>query len=139
MLTELMSGTYRQLLNDVQSGAGELYPEEAFDVLVQTASALTYLHNLLPYPIIHLDVKADNIFIQRGKRIGAAMTETGEDSDRLFVQRAVLADFGEAAILSDDATLSFDVGTPEFMAPEVSSSDPRASETPNYGVEVEQI
>mgnify|MGYP002622428025 FL=1 len=61
---------------------------------------IEYLHNLKPHPIIHRDIKCDNIFINSNKgeiRIG---------------------DLGLATCMSHAYADSV-LGTPEFMAPEM--------------------
>jgi WNK lysine deficient protein kinase len=62
-------------------------------------NGLNYLHSQEPYPIIHRDLKCDNIFINASN--GGCL----------------IGDLGLAALYTDwKATV---LGTPEYMAPEV--------------------
>merc|ERR1712012_1286371 len=72
------------------------------------AIALSYLHNFRPQPILHRDLKPDNI-LGVGKRGGG------------FTWK--LADFGLATLLSENSQGDFYTssiaGTPTYMAPEI--------------------
>ena len=72
------------------------------------ALALSYLHNFRPQPILHRDLKPDNI-LGVGQRGGGFFWK--------------LADFGLATLLSEDAKGNYytagGAGTPTYMAPEV--------------------
>ena len=109
MLTELMSGTYRDVLMERKAKNVPVNAREAVDVLLQASSALLFLHDHEP-KIIHLDVKADNLFVQRSAPMGEGARVPNEE---MIVGRALLGDFGEAVVLDGTENLSFDVGTPE--------------------------
>jgi serine/threonine-protein kinase len=93
-------GTLKQLLN------GKPMPwQSAARLLIPIARALDYAHKR---GVIHRDIKPSNILI----------TESGEP---------MLTDFGVAKIIDEEATLdltgtSATVGTPEYMAPEQTTS-----------------
>ncbi|KAL0064324.1 hypothetical protein AAF712_008770 [Marasmius tenuissimus] len=93
------SGTICRYVRD-HPGAGK------FDLLVQVASGVSYLHNFVP-PIVHGDLKAGNILI---------------DSQG----QAVITDFGLSKIMSDHLSsigikkpTSFFAGSTRWMAPEL--------------------
>jgi mitogen-activated protein kinase kinase kinase 7 len=77
--------------------------------LSQLASALEYLHGLQPQPVLHRDLKPDNILGVTGSGGGLVWK---------------LADFGLAKVMSADKQGEFYTstlcGTPIYMAPEVS-------------------
>lgn len=81
------------------AGAGELLPSaEIMEYLAQVAEALQFAHD---HRVVHRDVKPENIIVDRDK------------------QRAVVTDFGVAALLDQSRTRSGVVlGTPKFMSPE---------------------
>lgn len=96
-ITELMtSGT---LKNYLQKTKGPLKLKIIKNWCRQILKALHYLHTKSP-PIIHRDLKCDNIFIN------------GNNG------QAKLGDFG-LAVLKDREMLTSVLGTPEFMAPEL--------------------
>lgn len=59
------------------------------------------MHSQEPHPIIHRDIKSDNIFI---------------DSNDGMIR---IGDLGLATFLSNDAPAGSVLGTPEYMAPEI--------------------
>lgn len=63
-------------------------------------AGLNYLHSQKPYPIIHRDLKCENILI---------MSNTGD---------VKIGDFGLSTLMQDKMQTSV-LGTPEYMAPEV--------------------
>lgn len=96
-ITELMtSGT---LKNYLQKTKGAIKLKIIKNWCRQILKALHYLHTKIP-PIIHRDLKCDNIFIN------------GNNG------QAKLGDFG-LAVLKDREMLTSVLGTPEFMAPEL--------------------
>lgn len=96
-ITELMtSGT---LKNYLQKTKGPIKLKIIKNWCRQILKALLYLHTKTP-PIIHRDLKCDNIFIN------------GNNG------QAKLGDFG-LAVLKDREMLTSVLGTPEFMAPEL--------------------
>lgn len=96
-ITELMtSGTLKSYL---QKTKGPIKLKVIKSWCRQILKALVYLHSKDP-PIIHRDLKCDNIFIN------------GNNG------QAKLGDFG-LAVLKGRAMLNSVLGTPEFMAPEL--------------------
>jgi serine/threonine-protein kinase len=99
--------------------AGRLSPVEALPILEQVAAGLTAIH---AQEVLHLDLKASNIFLSRQLR-------------RPWETRVVVADFGVARAvddgLDDDAKspVEIRIGSPHYMAPEQLTGeriDPRA-------------
>lgn len=96
-ITELMtSGTLKSYIKKTK---GPLKPKVYKNWCRQILKGLTYLHSRNP-PIIHRDLKCDNIFIN------------GNNG------QAKIGDLG-LAIFKDKENLSSVLGTPEFMAPEL--------------------
>uniref|UniRef100_A0A0D6QTH7 Receptor-like serine/threonine-protein kinase n=1 Tax=Araucaria cunninghamii TaxID=56994 RepID=A0A0D6QTH7_ARACU len=75
--------------------------EQRYNVAVGTARGLTYLHEECREPIMHLDIKPQNILL-----------------DKNFM--AKVADFGMSKLLNDDMTQVVTAvrGTPGYLAPE---------------------
>lgn len=67
---------------------------------IEILEGLDYLHNQQPDPIVHRDIKCDNIFI---------------NSHNGHIQ---IGDLGLASILSEKFSDSV-LGTPQYMAPEI--------------------
>ncbi len=96
-ITELMtSGTLKSYL---QKTKGPIKLKVVKGWCRQILNALLYLHTMVP-PIIHRDLKCDNIFINGNNGI------------------TKLGDFG-LAVLKNREMLTSVLGTPEFMAPEM--------------------
>ena len=68
---------------------------------LQILEGISYLHNMKPQPIIHRDLKCDNIFVH------------GNEGN------IVIGDLGLSTTFSTDSPHYTLVGTPEFMAPEL--------------------
>eukprot|EP00944_MAST-04C_sp_MAST-4C-sp1_P003218 g3218.t1 len=102
------SGTLLKRIGGVRGG-NQLLPIEVLDIILQTASALQYLHDEMT--IVHRDVKLDNIFLASG----------GKKSDEIVVK---LGDFGLATSTdydldtSDLATLREQRGHICYRSPE---------------------
>ncbi|KAF0716279.1 Aste57867_2922 [Aphanomyces stellatus] len=69
-------------------------------IALDVAAALVYLHGLRPDPLIHRDVKAKNVLLS------ASM-------------EAKLSDFGTSRCRMDDLTMTAEIGTAAWIAPEV--------------------
>ena len=74
--------------------------------LYQIATALAYLHDQDPRPILHRDIKADNILLHA--------TVKGDPN----TTKALLADLGEARFRNTNGKMT-KVGTPGYVAPEI--------------------
>jgi basic membrane lipoprotein Med (substrate-binding protein (PBP1-ABC) superfamily)/ABC-type phosphate/phosphonate transport system substrate-binding protein len=91
-------------LKDIEAG-GPMSPEQALEIISQTAEALDYAHNL---GIIHRDIKPANILMDRGSWV-------------------LLTDFGLAKMVEGSQQLTASgvgVGTPAYMAPEQGQGRP---------------
>lgn len=79
-------------------------PDIRFKVLkkwcIDVLKGLEYLHTQQPYPVVHRDLKCDNIFINSHKG------------------NVMIGDLGFATILSNKTAGSI-LGTPGYMAPEI--------------------
>ena len=92
---------------------------------IGTAKALAYLHHKLAEPLIHRDVKPDNILVANGQNVGRW------DTPASFNVVAKLADFGESTRFDtkaakkdsldghSDALSMTMVGTKMYCAPEI--------------------
>ena len=68
---------------------------------IEILHGLNYLHSRTPHPIIHRDIKCDNIFI-----------DSNEGKIRI-------GDLGLATSSNNDVPAGSVLGTPEYMAPEI--------------------
>lgn len=106
MITEIFcGGSLKKYLNKIKHPRLRVIKNWCKQIL----SGLKYLHER-PNPIIHRDIKADNIFIN--------------SNDGTLK----IGDLGFSCVLKTDKATSFK-GTPEFMAPEVYQGQ--------YGVKVD--
>lgn len=95
-------------------GKGFLDWKTRYDILMGLASVLVYLHEECGNPIVHRDVKPNNIML---------------DSDH----NAHLGDFGLARLLQSDSYVTTMVaGTPGYLAPEVSYTGRATPESDVY-------
>ncbi|KAJ3147360.1 hypothetical protein HDU89_005712 [Geranomyces variabilis] len=117
-ITELMmSGT---LKNYIRKTKGPVKPKVMKSWCRQILSGLAYLHTREP-PIIHRDLKCDNIFIN------------GNNG------QAKIGDLGLAVVRHRDHVSSV-LGTPEFMAPEVYNENySEAADIYSFGMMVLEI
>ncbi|CAG9334949.1 WNK4_8 [Blepharisma stoltei] len=96
-ISELVTGgSLRQYLKKIKFPRLKVIKSWCKGILL----GLQYLHSQKPYPIIHRDLKCDNIFI---------MSNTGD---------VKIGDFGLSTIMRSKLQTSV-LGTPEYMAPEV--------------------
>ncbi len=100
MVMELLAG--RPLSHRLR-GEGRLSPRSACELLLQVAKAMAFVHR---HGIIHLDLKADNVFLC-----------TPPDDDRRRVLGKLL-DFGLARHDQSTTMSSTIDGTPAYIAPE---------------------
>jgi eukaryotic-like serine/threonine-protein kinase len=113
----VMEYLYGESLGQYLTRAGSMTPDLALPVIEQVASALSAAHAT---PILHRDVKPDNIFL------------VGEPGEPYAVK---VVDFGLAKLregaLTADGTV---VGTVQYMAPEQTVTDPADARTDIYGL-----
>jgi len=94
-ITEILTGgSLRDYVKKIQKPILKVIKGWCIGIL----EGLSYLHGLKPHPVIHRDIKCDNVFIN---------SNSGEIK---------IGDLGLAAAEDRGKTL---VGTPEFMAPEL--------------------
>jgi hypothetical protein len=106
---ELCDGTLREHLL-LRAGQPPLEAMVVIDYATQVALALRHVH---AKAVMHRDIKSSNVLV---KSVLPDVSSTS--SPRLVLK---LADFGEAIAIKPDAQYRTNVGTPEFMAPEVLS------------------
>jgi serine/threonine protein kinase len=105
-------------------GDNPLTPRQAARVVMQMAQALAYAHQAADKPVIHRDIKPQNIVLQPTP---IAAEEVALDDSRLsFIPR--LTDFGLARLVAEDSSLSMAqkgeaMGTPGYMPPEQAIGD----------------
>jgi eukaryotic-like serine/threonine-protein kinase len=92
---------------------GPLSAAEGARVLREVAWALAFAHQR---GVIHRDIKPDNILLEAGSG------------------RALVADFGVAALQQDTAPEGVVTGTPEFMSPEQALGEPVDARSDLYSV-----
>lgn len=81
-----------------KTGSENLNAMQFFDIAVELADVLMYLHTRHP-PVLHLDIKPSNLMIRSSGKL-------------------VLLDFGAAVSMEKDGEKSLCIGTPGFAAPE---------------------
>jgi len=97
LITEIMTGgSLKAHLQKMRHPRLKLIKQWFRDIL----QALSYLHSWKPNPIIHRDIKCDNIFIS---------SHTGQIK---------IGDFGLSTIMNSSCNKTA-VGTPHYMAPEI--------------------
>ena len=74
--------------------------EESLEMLVQVAQGIQHMHSFQPTPIIHRDLKSENILLTAGDR------------------RVRICDLGEARMMDKQKTMTM-VGTNGYAAPEI--------------------
>lgn len=113
----VMEYLFGETLGEYLTRAGPMSADLALPILEQIASALAAAHAT---PILHRDVKPDNIFL------------VGEPGEPYAVK---VVDFGLAKLregaLTADGTV---VGTVQYMAPEQTVTDPADARTDVYGL-----
>ncbi|CAD8144629.1 unnamed protein product [Paramecium pentaurelia] len=97
-ITEIVhGGSLKKHLRKIQRPRLKILKHWCREIL----KGLEYLHSISPYPVIHRDIKCDNIFIN-----------THNNQVRI-------GDFGLAIKLQQQDFTQSVLGTPEFMAPEI--------------------
>ncbi|OWM76541.1 senescence-induced receptor-like serine/threonine-protein kinase [Punica granatum] len=121
LIYELMeNGNLRQHLSDQSCNAQVLTWNERLRIAIDAAQGLDYLHNGCKPPIIHRDLKTQNILLNKS-------------------MQAKIADFGlsKAFAAENDSTISTrPAGTPGYLDPEYQSSGSlnRKSDVYSFGV-----
>lgn len=139
LYVELAGGTLADAIKAKRdappSAAGGFAPVDILRAIQQVVAAIEYLHHR-PQPIVHRDVKSENVFVacSAGSQldaIGALHLKLGDfDSARYLGTERANGDRGALWRLKLRTTaskrrtvrLSMNVGTPEFMAPEMVAS-----------------
>jgi len=81
----LPSGTVKDMIHNYKESSQQipmLSPEIIMTIAIDTASAMNYLHSM-NYPVIHRDLKADNLMFNESKRVklidmGISVHDSGE-------------------------------------------------------------
>ena len=98
IMTFVDGGTLKDFIRDAASKGEHPSPESTMAILIGCAKALAYLHAMQPAPILHRDIKSENILL----------TKDGEPR---------IADLGEARTAANRTMTA--VGTNGYTAPEV--------------------
>ena len=99
IVMEFVSGGTLSDFVEAQDSAEPPAPDTLLNILVGSAKGLEYLHGREPMPILHRDIKSENILI----------------TDKLEPR---IADLGEARAMAEDRAMTM-VGTNGYTAPEV--------------------
>jgi hypothetical protein len=139
LYVELAGGTLADAIKfkrEAPNATGGFAPVDILRAIQQVVAAVEYLHHR-PQPIVHRDVKSENVFVacSAGSQldaIGALHLKLGDfDSARYLGSSTERANGDRGALwrlklrtTSKRRTvrLSMNVGTPEFMAPEMVAS-----------------
>lgn len=117
LFLEYLDGmSLRAVLDDADA---VLSTEQILAVLIDIAAALDGL-SAAPVPLVHRDVKPENILLERDGAGGFA--------------RAVLADFGVAVALDGSGPQGSLIGSAPYMAPEQLLRGPLSARTDQYGL-----
>tara|TARA_R110002050_G_scaffold189394_3_gene323961 strand:- start:676 stop:1263 length:588 start_codon:yes stop_codon:yes gene_type:complete len=104
---EYFSLSLRDLILTRKSRREAFSDREIVHFMVSVAKGLEFLHNL-PVPILHRDIKSDNIFLDT------------ERSDCIVK----IGDLGECALLNDEINYLSVAGTPGFMDASILQKNP---------------
>lgn len=88
--------------------------ETAISFTIQICNIIEYLHELKPYPVLHLDLKPDNIIVCRNV--------------------IKIIDFGSSVFMKDMENLKYSFGTAQFAAPEQMTSLKLDKKTDEYAI-----
>lgn len=94
--------------------------KEILNYATQIAQGVEHLHTKKPHPIIHRDLKSENVFV---------VTSTKDNNISLKI-----GDFGEAKIMTKSLTGTINKGTTEFRAPEVFGKSNNFNKKVEYGL-----
>ena len=107
IVSELLEGSVSELMDAAHSCGSYLYDYEQLSVVVDMTSAITYLHELLPRPYVHGDIRPTNALVTKDMRVK-------------------VADLGPAHLL--DSSKSAGPLSPNYLAPErMASTSARCS------------
>ena len=118
LLMELLTGrTIRAVARDKDM---RFTAEAVWKIVGQICAGLGYAHRADP-PVVHRDVKPDNVFLH---------------GRRHFDARVKLLDFGVAQVLGTAQSPDEVVGTPRYIAPEVLRKEPLSAKVDLYALAV---
>jgi len=95
-----------------RAASESLQPTEMTEYCMQIARGLRYLHSALDAPVIHRDLKSENVFFARDARTSRVVLKIGDFGESVMGTKAY---FGWRRKILKGAN----VGTAEFRAPEL--------------------
>uniref|UniRef100_A0A914XET4 Protein kinase domain-containing protein n=1 Tax=Plectus sambesii TaxID=2011161 RepID=A0A914XET4_9BILA len=112
LFMELMKGSVRKIFLD--GGKKQMEEDHALRILEQATEGLFYLHSLRPNPIVHRDIKCDNLLLNE-----TGSVKLGDFG--LFHELTITSQTSPETESNEAPTRPF--GTLQWMAPEVYRKD----------------
>ena len=117
----------------IHSNGRKLSEEEAMDYLLQMLEGLHYLHSELK--IVHRDIKPENFLIYNE----SAKKDNINTDEKIVIKnknKIKLIDFGFATYCREGETMTEQLGTPQYAAPEIFEQKPYTSKVDIWSVGV---
>ena len=116
----------------IHSNGRKLEESEAMDLLLQMLEGLHYLHFILK--IVHRDIKPENFLIYNE----SAKKDNADNKKNTLCNKnkIKLIDFGFATYCKEGETMTEQLGTPQYAAPEIFEQKPYTSKVDIWSVGV---